>query len=221
MKAEFLVSFAAALLCHGFLLFGWRLGSPARPLAMSEDAAPVEVNLVAAAPAPSALEPAPEPAATPMPSPEETPIPEPPSTPGLDDFSKSTPLHEKPKSGPRAVNTPDTIVSTSKTGGNAPANPGGGSSSTQARPRYRSNPTPEYPPEARRLHQQGVVLVSVEVSVEGRATAVALRRSSGVASLDQAALAAVRRWTFEPARVGGLALASRGEVPVRFTLSTR
>ena len=62
-------------------------------------------------------------------------------------------------------------------------------------------------------------MISVEVGADGRAESVSLRRSSGVPALDQAALAAVRRWTFEPARAGGMAVSSRVEVPVRFSLS--
>jgi len=62
-------------------------------------------------------------------------------------------------------------------------------------------------------------LLTVEVGANGRPTSVALKRSSGVESLDRAALAAVRRWTFEPARSAGIPVASRVEVPVRFSLS--
>ena len=82
-----------------------------------------------------------------------------------------------------------------------------------------SNPPPEYPVEARRLHQEGVALLGVEVSAEGRPTSVHIKRSSGVPVLDQAALDAVRRWTFEPARIGGLPVASSVDVPLRFSLA--
>ena len=85
--------------------------------------------------------------------------------------------------------------------------------------RYRSNPRPPYPEEARRLHQEGVVLLSVEVSEEGLPMNVSLKHSSGSNLLDQAAIQAVKRWTFEPARAGALPVASRVDVPVRFSLS--
>jgi protein TonB len=63
------------------------------------------------------------------------------------------------------------------------------------------------------------VLLQVTVSAEGRATNVSLLRSSGVAALDESAVATVRRWTFDPARLAGVAIPSKVEVPVAFTLS--
>jgi protein TonB len=85
--------------------------------------------------------------------------------------------------------------------------------------RYLSNPKPDYPSEAREMRQQGVVMLSVEVDAEGRASDVSLSRSSGYPLLDHAALDAVRRWRFEPAEAGGLPVSSRVEIPVRFSLS--
>jgi protein TonB len=92
-------------------------------------------------------------------------------------------------------------------------------SGTSAKPRYRTNPAPDYPVEARRLRQQGVVLLEVEVSAEGRATGVRVLRSSGFSALDQAAMEAVRRWIFEPARNASLPVPSRVDLPVRFSIS--
>jgi len=47
-----------------------------------------------------------------------------------------------------------------------------------------------------------------------------MKHSSGVPTLDQAALNAVRRWTFEPAHLtGGLPVASTVNVPLRFSLA--
>jgi protein TonB len=69
------------------------------------------------------------------------------------------------------------------------------------------------------MRQQGVVMVSVEVSADGRASDVSVSRSSGFPQLDEAAERAVRRWIFEPAKSAGLPVASRVEVPVRFSLS--
>jgi protein TonB len=85
--------------------------------------------------------------------------------------------------------------------------------------RPRSNPKPPYPPEARRLGQQGRVLLEVQVGADGRAISVSVKRSSGFPALDSAAVQGVQRWTFEPARVGGLPVASRADVPVNFSLA--
>ncbi len=85
----------------------------------------------------------------------------------------------------------------------------------------RSNPPPRYPEEARRNGQQGVVLISAQVEADGRPSRVTLKQSSGFPLLDAAALEAVGKWTFEPARAGGLSASSRVDVPVRFALEIR
>lgn len=82
--------------------------------------------------------------------------------------------------------------------------------------RYRRNPAPAYPASALREHREGVVLLLVKVSAEGRPTSVEVRRGSGTRLLDEAAVRAVRRWRFDPARMGGKSVASDVEVPVRF-----
>ena len=88
-----------------------------------------------------------------------------------------------------------------------------------AAPRYRSNPRPEYPVSCRRRHEEGEVRVAVVVSPDGRPLRVSLAKSSGHPLLDQAAIDAVRGWTFEPARASELAVTSEVVVPVRFSLS--
>jgi protein TonB len=57
------------------------------------------------------------------------------------------------------------------------------------------------------------------VSPDGRPLRVSLAKSSGHPLLDQAAIDAVRGWTFEPALVSELAVTSEVVVPVRFSLS--
>lgn len=84
---------------------------------------------------------------------------------------------------------------------------------------YASNPTPPYPAAARRRGEQGSVLLEVLVDETGQAIKVAVRRGSGFASLDNAALEAVRQWHFRPARRGGLAHTAPALVPVNFRLT--
>ncbi|HVY40184.1 MAG TPA: TonB family protein, partial [Polyangia bacterium] len=86
-------------------------------------------------------------------------------------------------------------------------------------PRYRTNPVPEYPVPSRRRREEGIVYLNVTVQPNGWPAAVSLNRSSGHPLLDQAALDAVRRWTFEPGRAGGVPVSSLVVVPVRFFLS--
>ena len=79
-------------------------------------------------------------------------------------------------------------------------------------------PAPAYPSAAREDGEEGLVLLRVRVSPAGSAAEVALARSSGSRLLDAAALAAVARWTFRPARRGDEAIEAWMEVPVRFQL---
>ena len=72
--------------------------------------------------------------------------------------------------------------------------------------------------EARRRRQQGTVLLSVRVGASGEPESVALARSSGSVALDEAALAAVRSWQFEPALQEGRPVASEVEIPIQFEL---
>jgi protein TonB len=94
----------------------------------------------------------------------------------------------------------------------------GRGSSTVARPNYFNNPAPVYPERARQLGQEGTVLLAVEVNAEGRVNRLSVKQTSGFSSLDQAAMRAVRNWVFEPARIGGVAVASSVNVPVSFNL---
>jgi TonB family protein len=64
----------------------------------------------------------------------------------------------------------------------------------------------------------GAVMLDVLVSADGRAAEVVVKRSSGYRILDQAAVAAVRHWLFQPGRTEGLPVASHVDVPVRFRL---
>jgi periplasmic protein TonB len=88
----------------------------------------------------------------------------------------------------------------------------------EAKPNYLKNPEPVYPELARRRHQEGLVLLAVKITAQGRAERVEIKKTSGFSLLDNAAVEAVRDWEFQPARIGSLALESEIEVPVRFEL---
>ena len=77
---------------------------------------------------------------------------------------------------------------------------------------------PEYPPQAFRNHEEGTVLVRVNVDANGMATNPEVVNRSGSRELDRAAMDAVRRWQFKPALKDGKAIASAVEVPVEFKL---
>lgn len=80
-------------------------------------------------------------------------------------------------------------------------------------------PAPRYPNVARRRNQQGVVRVEVHLDERGQQLKCVLIRSSGVDSLDQAALEAVTQWRFRPEIVDGRAVPSRVEIPIEFALT--
>jgi protein TonB len=81
-----------------------------------------------------------------------------------------------------------------------------------------ANPEPDYPWASRRAGEEGRVVLRVEVSAGGIVEAIEIADSSGHRRLDAAALAAVRHWRFEPARIGDRAIATTVNVPVTFRL---
>ncbi len=83
-----------------------------------------------------------------------------------------------------------------------------------------NNPKPPYPLSARRNGAQGRVILSVQVSAGGASNEVLLKRSSGYAVLDDAALQTVRRWRFVPARRGATPVDSWVDVPIIFRLES-
>ena len=83
---------------------------------------------------------------------------------------------------------------------------------------YLENPPPRYPAMARRLGEQGRVMLRVLVSAAGLADKVELRTSSGSERLDEAAIETVKRWRFVPARQGERSVAAWVLIPINFTL---
>ena len=83
---------------------------------------------------------------------------------------------------------------------------------------YLNNPRPAYPPIARKLGLEGVVLLRVDVSAKGMPERITVAQTSGTSLLDEAAMRAVQGWTFVPARRGDAAIGHPVEVPIRFQL---
>jgi protein TonB len=83
---------------------------------------------------------------------------------------------------------------------------------------YLDNPRPVYPALARRLGEQGRVLLRVRVAADGLPLDVELQAGSGSPRLDQAAIDTVRRWKFVPARLGNEAIVATVLVPIAFSL---
>ncbi|BFM10570.1 hypothetical protein R50072_07230 [Simiduia litorea] len=86
-------------------------------------------------------------------------------------------------------------------------------------PVFSSPPAPpSYPAVARKRQQTGTVWLEITLDTLGRQSTLALLQSSGFTALDQAALAAVKEWNFEPHRIAGIAKPSRVRIPVEFAL---
>lgn len=74
---------------------------------------------------------------------------------------------------------------------------------------------PEFPTEMRAQRVSGVVTVSIQIDEQGNVTDSAVEKSSNPA-FDPAAVAAVRKWKFKPAKKDGAAVAIRVSIPVKF-----
>ena len=81
-----------------------------------------------------------------------------------------------------------------------------------------SGAPPAYPMGSRRKREQGTVVLRLVISPDGRVTDISVSRSSGYEALDDAALAAVRRWRWSPKMVDGRAVAITGLVTIPFVL---
>jgi protein TonB len=82
-----------------------------------------------------------------------------------------------------------------------------------------NNPSPIYPMESRRRHEQGTVRLRVVITVEGRVKEISVAKSSGFDRLDKAALDAVRRWHFRPGTQGGIPVEAVGTLAIPFQLA--
>jgi protein TonB len=233
-RRQWVSIFLAVLLVHGALIAYLKHTSvaeiPAEPLVM-------EAELLTAA-APRAAEPAPPAPPAVQPKPQPKPVkpkkaPAPPKKPQV--VRKPVPA---PAPKPASVAPPvpmSAAQAASSTPGN-PTSPAAAAASTAApaasasakavpfteanyRANYKSNPKPEYPRIAKSRGWQGKVLLRVDVTVEGRSAAVAVQQSSGHDLLDEAAVEAVRRWTFLPAKRGDTPVASTVTVPIQFKLN--
>lgn len=84
---------------------------------------------------------------------------------------------------------------------------------------YKSNPKPDYPRLAKSRSWQGKVLLRVQVTADGHSAGISVQQSSGHEMLDDAAIEAVKNWTFIPAKRGDTPVASTVTVPIQFKLS--
>lgn len=75
---------------------------------------------------------------------------------------------------------------------------------------------PVYPPEMLREGQSGLVTVAVVIDEKGYVVSREVEKSTR-REFDEAALDAVRKWRFKPARKAGLAVKVRILLPIEFS----
>lgn len=78
--------------------------------------------------------------------------------------------------------------------------------------------SPHYPKRALRLRQEGVVWLHVLISETGARQEIKLYKPSQYALLNQAAIKAVKQWTFDPNIVNGHPMKTWVEIPIEFKI---
>jgi periplasmic protein TonB len=97
------------------------------------------------------------------------------------------------------------------------ATPSGGAVAQDLKTSSRVEPI--YPPASRRAGEEGTVRVKVLVDERGRPSQVQVAQSSGFPKLDEAAIAAVRKWKFVAATDGNKSVQAWTQVAVTFKLT--
>ncbi len=86
-------------------------------------------------------------------------------------------------------------------------------------PRKTVNVDPVYPRVAQAVRIEGVVILEAVIDVQGRVESVRVLRS--IPLLDQAAVDAVKQWTFTPTLLNGVPVPIAMTVTVNFELASR
>lgn len=88
----------------------------------------------------------------------------------------------------------------------------------EAVPLYKENPAPVYPIQAKKRGYEGIVILEVLVTKEGKAEKVSVFQSSRYSLLDEAAVSSVKKWRFEPGKRGDEKVDMPVKIPIRFKL---
>ena len=101
----------------------------------------------------------------------------------------------------------------------APAAPTNAIANASASGLTNTHTTPPYPAQARRLGQQGTVVLQLSIAANGAVTAAKIVKSSGTAELDQTAVGWVMaHWKYKPAIQNGVPVPSTTQAAVKFDL---
>lgn len=85
---------------------------------------------------------------------------------------------------------------------------------------YLQAPRPEYPAVAKRMNEEGKVILKVLINEQGRSEHIEIQKSSGSSRLDEAARQALIRALFKPYMEDGKVMSAYAIVPINFQLST-
>ena len=209
-----------ALLAHGAVIF-WIIQQPTTVLPVVPPQIP-PMTIEFSQPAPPVVEP-------PPPPPPPPPVVEPPP-PIVDELAAKPPpkpipkpkpvVKPAPKPVPKAVEQPPAppqppapVAAPPAPAAPAPVTP------ASANAAYLKNPAPEYPSLAQRRGWEGTVLLRVQVLPSGKPGEIQIQKSSGRQQLDDAALNAVKRWSFVPAKQGDVAQVGWVSVPIDFKIN--
>ena len=181
----------------------------------------VMLSLIAAPVIASAPEPGPAPVAPVEPTPlaVETPPPKPRSEPKRVVNSpqpkriKTAPAPPEPREIPQIIANVESPAAAPPVAADLPFEP------PRADAAYLKNPPPSYPSLLLRRGVEGTVLLNARILDDGRCDEVHVKQSSGFDLFDKAALSAVKRWRFLPARKGTEAVVAWVEVPVAFEIT--
>jgi periplasmic protein TonB len=84
---------------------------------------------------------------------------------------------------------------------------------------YVREPSPRYPPQSRKLREQGLVVLRVVIDERGAASSIEIETSSGHSRLDAAARDAVLRAAFRPYVEDGEPRRALVLIPIEFALN--
>ena len=84
---------------------------------------------------------------------------------------------------------------------------------------YLREPSPHYPPQSRKLREQGLVVLRVLIDEKGTACNIEIESSSGYARLDVAAREAVAKAAFRPYVEDGTPRRALVRIPIEFSLN--
>lgn len=130
------------------------------------------------------------------------------------DFTPPTPVKKSVRPSQRR-----TGQSSHSGAGSSSGEGGAGNNSAVILPRYKSNPKPPYPDQARQNSKEGIVKVRITLNDSGTPISVTIIQSSGHPELDQSAIAFIKaKWEFYPAQKDGKNIPWAVIVPVVFKL---